>query len=351
MNPELRSGFRKSVRNLRGSFRLPHDGCHVPGDGAQGIQVTSAHLDGNAASAQRRHVHAGRFHGNFADGSTKSLVLGKDYKLSWSKNNKVSDSKNIAEAKVSFLGNYKGNKDYKFSFKVVPADFSTAKVEVKVADQLVYNPKKADGKSYVLKPDTNLFVFVDGVMLKNSEYSASFFEGDKDITAKGATITAPTDSTDTELTVKIVPKANNANYKINDGDSADATYKVVLAGSKTDITKATIKIVDKKDPKKNAKIGYTGKEITFDPTDENCQGYIKVEFKVGKDKITLIEDGKSENADTQVSKYFDISYANNVAKGSNARIILTPNNDDAYCGTAVGKFTIGASVFKETLNK
>ena len=248
--------------------------------------------------------------------SNVDLVYGKDYTV------KYSNNKNAGEgtATVSFIGNYKGVKAIKQSFKINKPELIDVTV---TAPTFFYNEKKTAAKDYYAKADSNLFVTVDGQQLKKSEYVLTFTTTSLEFTG---------DTAEIEYEITVSPKAKNlAN---TNGAECKGTYEVVKS-SATDISKAKIKIVGKDG--KPAKIGYTGAPIEFDPTDDERQADIQITIGSGKSAVTL--------TGADVYDKFEVTYVNNINKG-NAFVVLTAD-DEAYAGSAVGKFSIKAHTFVE----
>lgn len=234
------------------------------------------------------------------------LKEGKDYKVTYSSNKKVGDGAYT----VKFLGNYKGHKAVKGSFKIVQASIDTAKVE---AAQLIY---KKPGK-YLSKP----FVSLDGVQLKTSDYTVKYYEGEvSDVTAEGVKELTSKDTLEfaegEESKIITIAATGKGNYT----KTALGTYEVVKAKAETiDLTKAKIVAKDKVNGKdvKVAKQEYTGYAI---------EPEIRVIVKVNK-----------VWTDVDPSLY-DISYINNVNKGS--AVILVNGNGTETAGSKNVKFSI-----------
>ena len=155
------------------------------------------------------------------------LEEGRDYKVTYKNNKKVSTEKSRASLTITFIGNYKGTKgkDGKAlmtEFNIKPASLSALgdAVQIVAADK-VYTKKNA----YVSKP----LVTVNGVLLKAADYSVEYyrdntFAADKKIDSKNP-IEFTGDQKDQTVYVKVTGKGN---YAPGTGDDyVYGTYKVV----------------------------------------------------------------------------------------------------------------------------
>ncbi|MBQ8945470.1 MAG: InlB B-repeat-containing protein [Lachnospiraceae bacterium] len=253
--------------------------------------------------------------GNVID--TVELTPGRDYRITYSGNKKVGD----AAYTVKFLGNYKGHKDVKGTFKIVKAPIEEAVV---VSPQKVYTKP---GK-YLSAP----FVSIGGVQLKASEYTVKYYEGEvsdvtavdvKELTSKDK---ISIDGTDTSKTITVVVTAKDINYT----GTATGTYEIVKPATGTiDISKA--KIVAKAKSTK-------GKDVMVGKQEYNGMP-VEPEIRV------LVKSGKTW---TEVdSNLYDVTYVNNVNKGK--ATILVSGNGDTCIGSRTARFTITSmrmSLFK-----
>ena len=255
-------------------------------------------------------------------GNTYVLSEGTDYRVSYSGNKKAGSA---AKVKITLLGNYKGAKADDMIFTINRASLSDAKV---YAGNIQY---KKPGRYKV-----NPVVVLDGELVAGSEYEVSYTDAD----GNDASGTIKLEDGETEKIITVTIKAKdkkNANYT-NGVIAATANYRVYRE-TKTDISKATVKLIEKGGTK-TAKIGYTGSPITFDPDNEFRQADISV--KIGQNTLT----------GGDVFKYFDVSYANNVLKGSatiiiKAKEILEDGSVNPYSGMRTGRFTIGYRSIKK----
>lgn len=259
-----------------------------------------------------------------------SLVLGRDYTVTYKDNKKVGSG--IVD--IKFKGNYQGAPKLSQSFKIKRAEMTGDNCKVILAKSLVYNSAKRKASNYFVKKNKNLFVELNGVMLKSGDYEVSFKRGEEPL-AKDTDI----NDGDT-ITVKITANPKSDKYEMAVGADIEAEYVVKNVG--TDISKAKVSVVNSAGRKKS--VGYTGKAITF-PIEyaENIPETDRRYLQVVVNGVTYIENPESK----QVSENFDISYVNNVRKGT-ATVIITPK-DDRFSGSAVGTFKIDSSIFKTFL--
>jgi hypothetical protein len=269
------------------------------------------------------------------------LVLGKDYKVSYSKNTKVG----TGHAKVTLLGNYKGAKAFTQDFTILPAEMTSESVELTIRD-FVYNSKKTKASNYFAKNGSTMFVTMDGVLLNSNEYSARYYQGEQELNSKSV---LTFDGDVATIRVEVKPNPKNKNYTLAENILISKEYKVIKKTGLINISTAKVTVVQKNNQKKLANIGYTGKAIIFDKDEiGNQDAYIKVVIKDGKKTITLIENG--EEGTDQVSDYFDIIYVNNTRIGT-AKIILIPRKESSYTGSAIGSFKIKSSSLVGKLNQ
>jgi len=123
------------------------------------------------------------------------------------------------------------------------------------------------------------------------------------------------------------------------GSGVTASYNVVSGAGRTDISKAKVTLVQ--DNKAVKSVAYTGNAITFSSdivagTTTASVKDVQLTLKVGKNTISA----------SDVEKYFNIYYADNVEKGK-ATIILSAKSDvegQPYIGACSGTFTISNKV-------
>ncbi len=229
------------------------------------------------------------------DGVTKTLKEGKDYKVSYSNNKKVTDK---AKYTVSFMGNYQGQKSICGTYAIKAAAFDISHLKVCASDLIYKNPGK-----YLSVP----YVMYDGVLLNKNDYTVIYKVGSKDITNAKYTLTGASASVDVILKGK--------------GNYADTDVKITgcysirtePAGA-IDLSKAKITMknnINKKIPDQE----YTGKELT-------------PEFDI------YVKSGntwkKAEDASLVLGTDYKVTYINNKEKG-NATILVDAISTSTRC--------------------
>ena len=237
---------------------------------------------------------------------TNVLSEGIDYTLKYSNNAKAGATGKI---KISFTGNYKGTTAQEISFTIEKVSLETAEI---FAGDILY--KKA-GK-YKAKP----VVTVNGKVVASSEYTVSYSISGNEMPKK---LKLADDENEKIITVTVKSKGRS----FTDGTKELSTTYRVYRDTKTGISKAKISLVVKDGTKALKNVAYTGSPVTFDPSNKNRQGDIKV--KIGKTVLT----------GAQVFENFDVTYADNVEKGK-ATIILTAKESSPYSGMCSGSFKI-----------
>ncbi|MBQ7973157.1 MAG: hypothetical protein IJ291_06860 [Lachnospiraceae bacterium] len=241
------------------------------------------------------------------------LVQGKDYKIVYANNKKVSSAKSKAKFTINFLGNYKGSKALKGEFTINPAPLNDDVEGLKIV-----TADKIYTKANVYKSAP--IVTINGVALKNSDYVVSYYtdaDMTKEMNSKNKVVLADDENAAT-VYVKIVGKGN---YAPKAGEYATAEYQVVKkAATDVDLSKAKITFVDK-DGNKLSKVEYTGNEL---------EPNVKVEVKV---KV----NGKNQWVVVDAANY-EIAYANNVNKGT-AKAVITATGE-GYVGSKTANFKI-----------
>lgn len=215
----------------------------------------------------------------------KALVEGVDYKVTCSGNKKVTDK---ATWKVTFLGNYKGQKAVSSKFNIVADTLKGAEVyatNVTVAANGKVNPKVYVYKNGVAVPASQYKITV-GKMVEG-EFVAL---GNEKVTSK------------TTLAVEVAAKAGK-NYT----GVVTQTFEAAVAEGGVDIAKASVaKITDQV---------YTGSEVTPKVT------------------VGTLEEGKD----------YSVQYLNNVNTGK-ATVIIT--GEGVNSGSKVVTFKIKAKSVK-----
>lgn len=262
-----------------------------------------------------------------------SLMPGTDYKVSYSNYKKQGTGK----AKIRFYGNYKGSAIADVTYAINKAEFNKAAMHIVMAKEVIYNAKKTSASTYKLSPGKNLFIELNGVMLKSGEYAVKFYLDGAEITNK-TKVLMPENAAFMTVTVKITPKAGSKTYKLPNGvnEVEIGSYKIIKPDqTKKDVSKAKLTVI-KRDGTGKAKIGYTGTKIGFDPEDALRQGDIRFTLGSGANAVVLTGNEVYEN--------FEVNYANNVNRGT-AVILLTAKEGSAYRGWVKGTFNIGKGTY------
>ena len=237
---------------------------------------------------------------------TNVLSEGIDYTLKYSNNAKAGATGKI---KISFTGNYKGTTAQEIGFTIEKASLETAEI---FAGDILY--KKAG--NYKAKP----VVTVNGKVVASSEYTVSYSISGNEMPKK---LKLADDENEKIITVTVKSKGRS----FTDGTKELSTTYRVYRDTKTGISKAKISLVVKDGTKALKNVAYTGSPVTFDPSNKNRQGDIKV--KIGKTVLT----------GAQVFENFDVTYADNIEKGK-ATIILTAKESSPYSGMRTVTFKI-----------
>ncbi|MDE6016818.1 MAG: hypothetical protein K2H41_14210, partial [Acetatifactor sp.] len=245
------------------------------------------------------------------------LVLGKDYKVSYSGNKKVGSN---AKYTVTFLGNYKGSAAIKKTFEITAASLK----DLEDAGELTaISADKAYTKPAIIKSAP--YVLVNGVALKSSDYTVKYYLNEEMTTEmKGKDkVTLGADETSKTVWVKITGKKNYSG-------EVTTSYDVLSTTGKTDISKAKITVKDSAG-KKQSKVEYSGEAVYP----------YSIEIKVGKATPILLKyDADTASwvtSDGSATQDFDILVVNNIEKGK-ATIIVT--GDGANVGSKTATFSV-----------
>jgi hypothetical protein len=242
----------------------------------------------------------------------KSLQLGTEYKITYSNNNKVGAN---AQCKITFIGNYKGSKIDPLTFTITPCELSTASnLEVIATDVIA---TKSTVTSYKSK---NVFVKLNGVTLKSSEYTLSYYKDPerKDEISNSNKLTLDSDKAPVYL---MVTAKKNANFT---GEIKQGSYNVWLKSADTviDLSKSSkITFVDDNN-KKISSMAYTGKDV-----EPSVKLEVTVKVTEGKKKVNK----KITISKEEIKNYFNVEYANNKNKGT-ATVIITPKESTYEMG-------------------
>lgn len=240
------------------------------------------------------------------------LILGKDYKVTYSNNKKVS-GKTQAKYKIAFLGNYKGSKPVSSTFNITPAslDDNTKGLMIEIADKIYKKPGQYK---------STVYVSINGVALKGSDYKAEYYIDPgrtKPMDSKNNKVTVAEGTDSAIVYVKITGKGN---YASNTNTFATAEYKVWKADGKTDLSKARVTVVDKD----GSKQAYTGRKV---------EPVVKVEVKEGRNWEIVPPD------------QYKVAYVNNVNKGK-ATVVVT-GTGTKYVSSKTATFSIVAKKMNE----
>lgn len=233
----------------------------------------------------------------------KLLINGKDYKLTFKNNKKVSGNVDLSKKPIVVItgkGNYSGSISYRFEIETQ----NISRLEMSATDKVFQNKAGKFASTPVIK-DVNgkkLTAGTDYEKKATYTYSANTKLADGSIRLAGEVIgTGDIIPAGTSITAKVKGLGNYT------GDIA-CTYRIVQA----DISKAKCSILTQT---------YTGKEI-----------------KLGKDDISVKIGGvKLAKEDYEI-----VSYSNNVNKGTATVVIKGVGN---YGGTKTIKFKIKSKPF------
>lgn len=253
------------------------------------------------------------------ENKNKLLELGKDYKVTYSNNKKVSTAGKKASYKITFIGNYKGSSPISNSFtidKLLLCKNSQDDTKNTKGLDIVFPNKVSNGKEGVYKSVP--YVSIDGITLKNSDYTVAYYT-DSDL--KTLMDTQHKVSAGDTVYVKITGKGN---YDSTDSYYIKEKYIVQNKPANTigDLSKASVTL--------NAKsVEYTG-DVQIDNVKE-------ITIKVNGTKQTI------------ASKDFDVNgikvdYVNNKAKGK-ATIVIS-GDGTKFVGSKTTTFSIAARKFK-----
>ena len=249
------------------------------------------------------------------------LEQGKDYKITYSGNKKVSTDKSKAKYTVTLLGNYKGSKAVKGDFSIVAANleqlYAAGAVQIAV-------PDKTAAKAGVYKSTPS--ISVNGVILKNSDMTVTYHTDSARTTvmdkAHPAAVAADTSA---QVYVKVEGKGNYT------GTLAvqELSYRVSTVDKTLDLGKAKVTVTG--DAGKG-KATYTGEALT--PA-------VTVTIGSGKNAVTLKEH-----------QHYEVSYTGNIYKGKGTVVInAVAGNAEGYAGGKTASFSIISKSLKDLLTK
>lgn len=230
---------------------------------------------------------------------TMVLVNGRDYKVTYTRNK----AKGEAGYRVSFLGNYRGQKSVTGKFTITEGSFAPAVLN---AADIIY------GKPNMYRSVP--FVTIGGVTVNKRDYNVKYFDGAKELGAKEK-ISLSEGQNEKTITVKATGKNN---YRAE--DSAAFTYRVVkVTGDMINLSKT--KIVGKDTDKKVKDQEYTGEYVTpaIDVLIKQGSTWVKVDpsnysvtyiNNLNKGKATILISGKGTGAVGSKSANFSIKAKN-----------------------------------------
>lgn len=283
-----------------------------------GMQVTGVKPEGYPYNA--RGVTIGSdLTVTYDDGANREVLKeGRDYRITYSNNKKVSASGASAKYTISFLGNYKGSRALSGNYRIYSSGLNDATpgLKITVADKY-YNGRPGTYQSAPI-------VTVGGVKLAKSSYKVSYYldaEMTREIKGSANRVTLRDDEAFATVYVKITGRGS---YAPADGTVgyATASYKVCNKNVYKDLSKARVTFWDD-DGRKITKASYTGREI---------RPRVKVEVKTGKNYVEVPSD------------QYRVTYMNNIYKGK-ATVVIT-GTGAAYGGSRTATFQITAQNIK-----
>ncbi|MDE7478452.1 MAG: chitobiase/beta-hexosaminidase C-terminal domain-containing protein, partial [Lachnospiraceae bacterium] len=237
------------------------------------------------------------------------LVLGKDYKVTYSNNKKICTG-NKAKCTISFTGNYKGSKALVRKFNITPAvlddvDQINGSVSVAVGD-MAYTGKPGAYKSIP-------YVTINGVLLKSSDYKVSYYKDqDRKQVIDGKTVSSSVNLSDGDKQTVYVKIEGKGNYE----GTLTTEYNVYrLTEDAINLAKAKVNFVG------GNRAEYTG---------ENVEPRIEVMYKSGGEWKKVDEN--------DIGTYVTVTYINNVNKGK--ATVMINGNGDRYVGSKAAVFSI-----------
>jgi hypothetical protein len=250
------------------------------------------------------------------------LVQGVDYKITYSNNKKVSTEKSLAKYTITFLGNYKGSKAVSGTFKITPASLSGARV---ISSDKVYTGKSG---TYASKP---LFVLLDGVVLKSSDYKVSYYLDEnmkQEIKGKANNVSLSDYDDSVTVYVKVTGKGNY------EGSEAKGEYQVwskdmcFVNMAKAKLSVGTWQYSDAEEDDEPEREFTT--KTKWDYTGEEVEPDVKVVCNTICGNYELYPED------------YEVVYVNNVKKGKATVVIQAKEGSEKYVGGKTGTFSIVA---------
>ncbi|MDE7252389.1 MAG: hypothetical protein K2O32_05530, partial [Acetatifactor sp.] len=255
------------------------------------------------------------------NGELAELVLGKDYKVSYSGNKKVGKT---AKYTISFLGNYKGSKtkDKNYTFEIEAANLETLEAEGELY-AIAANKTYTKATQYKSAP----YVLVNGVALKKSDYTVKYYVGDS-VMSNSNKVELAAGATSATVRVEITGKKNYTG-------TVNTTFEV--ESGTTDLSKlAKITLKESNSDKKQSKKEYTGEAVYPD----------RMEIKIGTAVTTLTHDPATDSwltTDGTPTQDFNITVVNNIAKGK--ATVIVNGDGSKNVGSKTATFSVVAHNF------
>ena len=246
------------------------------------------------------------------------LVLGKDYKITYSHNKKITDNSNNPRAKIQFMGNYKGIKAMKVPFRILPTLWEQNDVVIEMPD---YLPHKT-GKVWLSKYFTegkNIKVYVNGILLKTNEYKLEFII-DGQVVNKSYKVDGGE-----KIYIKITPSSDAGKKYYGSKSIISEKYCEIGTAKEFNLNIAKISILNPYTGKK-ASIPYNGLPVTLglsaeEAIEKGYYGYLSV--KIGKEEL------KPEELENMI-----ITYDYDPKKVLKVTVTITAKeNDEKFYGT------------------
>lgn len=241
-----------------------------------------------------------------------TLKEGRDYRISYSGNRKISTAKSTARFTISFIGNFKGSTAVKGTFSIYASDVNhtVSGFEVIMPDQ-IYTGKAGAYKS-------NPYVVFSGTLLKKTDYTVKYYKDasmTQEITGNNNRIMLLSDEESATIYAKIVFKGNYSSINEKDG-YVTASYKVYNKNMYQDLSKAKVTFLDQSGQSLK-KAEYTGRAIA--------------------PKVKLEVRGSNGYVEVPSDRY-KVVYVNNVNKGTATAIIT--GTGQSYGGGKIATFQI-----------
>lgn len=241
-----------------------------------------------------------------------TLKEGRDYRISYSGNKKISTAKSTARFTISFMGNFKGSTAVRGTFSIYASEvnYTIPGFEVIMPDQ-IYTGKAGSYRS-------NPYIVVSGSLLKKTDYTVRYYKDasmTQEITGSANRIMLRSDEESAIIYAKIMFKGNYSSINEKDGYVA-ASYKVYNKNLYQDLSKAKVTFLDQSG-KTLKKAEYTGSAIA---------PKVKLEVRGTRGYVEVPSD------------WYKVVYVNNVNKGTATAIIT--GTGQSYGGSKIATFQI-----------